>query len=328
MKDRMALREPPSSRPFYDLVAFARLFMRTHSIRHHRDVHTEDLAEDFRRHMGLPPFPTLEQLLQLCRDIEIECAELPKGSAFPGANTSYGSANTMFLLRGLPTQFTESTVGHEMREIIERALQYADPSYVGLDTSNNKEMHAESEYFGLCLLMQAEATDQRLTEIGFDVARFAEERVRSLPSVIMRVQTLYGASGTWPGPVAGLWLFVAPTTGNVKASTLKAKYSASLRGFSTDKGGSATARRANLAFPRKGATAETFEPAREAVELRKPVARDISLQDLFGDEVYMVVAEPLVIGDKLWRVMVTAIRKDCLVSIRPWLQRLGLDAVA
>lgn len=324
---KTAPQEPSGNRPFYDLVGFARLFIRTHSIKRHQDVRTEDLTEDFRRHMGLPPFPTIDELLKLCHDLQIELGELPKGSPFPGANTSYGPANKMFLLPGLPTTFTESTVGHEIREIIERALQSAVPSYVGLDTSNNKEIHAESEHFGLCLLMQAEATHRHLSQIGYDVVRFAEERGRSLPSVIMRAQTLYKAGGTWPGPVAGLWLYLAPTKGNVNAATLKVKYSASLRGFSTAKSGSATARRANLAFPSKGAKAEAFEPAREAIELREAVARDVSLSDLFGEEIYLVVAEPLCTRDRLWRVMVTAIRKDCIGSIRPWLQRLGLDAV-
>lgn len=323
---RTAQPRPPSSKPFYDLVGFARLFIRTHSITHHRDVHTEDLVEAFRHHMDLSPFPTLDELLQLSRDLEIELGDLPKGSRLPGANTSYGSTDALFLARGLPTWFAESTAGHELREIIERALKRANPTYQALDTSNNKEMHGESEYFALCLLMQAKATNERLREVGYDVVRFATERKRSLPSVIMRAQTIYKAGGTWTGPVAGLWIFDAGTRSTVSVEALKVKYRASLCGFSTNKGASAFARNANALFPKLGSAAKDFEIARDVIQRGKPVLGEVPPQDLFGQEAYTVLAEPLFVGEQMRRVIVAAVRRDCLSMVDPWLARLGLNS--
>jgi len=327
---RTAPQAETGGKPFYDLLGFARLFLRTHSITRHEDIRTEVLAEAFRHHMGLPPFPTLAQLLRLCRELEIELEDLPTGSALPGANTSYGSTNKIFLRPDLPKRFTETTFGHELREVIERAFQQVAPWYQGLDTSDNKQMHPESEHFALCLLMQAEATHQRLCELGFDIVRFATERERSLPSVFMRVQNLYGGANARPGPVAGVWLFQAPSpraTGTAVApKALKVRYTASLRGFSTDKSGSPCARRAHLAFPKMGASAAEHALAQRAVEQRQPQSEEVSLLDLFGEENYLVAAEPLLKAGSVHRVMVTAVRQDSLALVDPWLARLGLNA--
>lgn len=311
-----------NGKTLYDLPVFARLYVSSHQISSHQDVHTEDLAEAFRNFMGLPPFPKFEDLERLCRQLNIELDQLPGNSGPPGVNATVGDSHSIFLRRDLPKHFTESTLGHELREVIERALVLATPGYEGIDTSDNKKMHGESEFFALCLLMQAKATHERLQELGFDVVRFATERGRSLPSVIKRVQSVYAKGSSWAGPVGGLWSFEG------SRGACRVKHSASLQGFSINKKGGAYARQANRFFPSPGSRLVDFPPASLAFDRLQPVCDEVRLGDFFDAERYVVIAEPLASARRTYRVFVTAIREDYRDAIAPLMERLRLLVTA
>ncbi len=321
------------AKPLYDLVGFARFLVFTHGFRSYRDIRTELLAEAFRHIYGLPPFPTLEQLVGVCTSLGIKLSPLPPVSErLLGVNTWHRSGAPQIHMRtDLSTRRAETTLGHELREVIENALKRACPWYQRLETSDNRLMKQESDQFAGCLLMQARATHDRLTETGFDLVRFAAERERSLPSVILRARELYHAGGERPGPVAGLWLFEAPwqdvTAGTATSTELTVRYWAHLSGFSASKSGNRSARLASLIFPKKGARAGDFLPVKEALELHQSVVGEREDFDLFGQHNFVVAAEPIFSGGTPWRAPVTAVRKDTIHLVKPWLDRLNAATV-
>ena len=122
------------------------------------------------------------------------------GAAFTSCGDLGGGGETAILLKpDLSTRRAETTLGHEIRELIENAFKRVSPRYVGLDTSDNPAMNLESEQFAALLLMQGQAMHQRLDQIGFDLVRFAGERRRSLSSVIRAAssRTRAGTIGGW-----------------------------------------------------------------------------------------------------------------------------------
>src|SRR5690349_14608353 len=120
------------------LLAFAAGFI--HGIDHYSEVRTEQLAEAFRQCFGLPPFPSLEDLEGLCQSIGLAIdrpVSMPE--TLPGANVWHGSTSPVILLHpDLSRRFAETTLGHELRELIESAFKQAKPTYQGLDTSDNR----------------------------------------------------------------------------------------------------------------------------------------------------------------------------------------------
>ena len=62
----------------------------------------------------------------------------------------------------------ETTLCHEIREVVENVFRRENPAYVGLDTRDNKTMNPESDHFASCLLMQAEASRDAPQANGFD----------------------------------------------------------------------------------------------------------------------------------------------------------------
>src|SRR5207249_3558681 len=82
--------------------------------------------------------------------------------------------------------------------------------YTPLDTRNHRVMDRESDHFAACLLLEAERTAQRLTQLGFDLIKFARERERSLPAVVLRAQEIWSRNSRLAGPVGGAWLYEAP----------------------------------------------------------------------------------------------------------------------
>ena len=325
-------RTPPTGkvgRPFYGIQGFAHLFLTTFRIRRHDDIRTEQLAEAFRQIYHLPPFPTLDELRELCERLEIPVDRLPTGSPdLPGANTWHqGGGAAIYLSQDLSRQRAETTICHELREVLENTFKWSKPFYSGLDTADNRRMHQESEHFAGCLLMQARATRERLRENGYDFAEFAREKDRSLPSVILRAQGLYPAGAEEPGPVSGVWLFEAPwervRQGTATLDLMSLRYRSHLNGFSMNKTGSAEAQLARFAFPRKGMTASELPAVQDAFDSGRPVVHQVAGFDMFGERNFILAAEPFVVGETPWRVLVTAVRTDFSNAVQPWLRRLG-----
>ena len=203
---------------------------------HHSEIRTEDLAESFRAFCGLPPFPTLDDLVRACERLGIALDKLPAVTKLSGANTwSAGSGHSIFLRSDVNVAHAESTLSHEMREVIEQTFRRVKPRYVGLETHDNRSMNPRSDHFAGCLLMPRELTKARLRELGYDVVTFSYEVGRSLSSVIVRAQEIYAASQP-TGIVGGLWLFQMPWTDSlpdvVPAAKMTLAYKAHLSGFS------------------------------------------------------------------------------------------------
>jgi hypothetical protein len=308
----------------YVLKLFAQSFIR--DIDYAFEVRTEPLAEAFRSWFQLPPFPELGELLSLSRHLSIEVDLLPASAkGLPAANYWYESP-TIVLREDLSTRYAETSFCHELREVLETTFKRVKPSYAGLDTSDNRVMDPKSERFASALLMQADATDARLAELGFDLPQFAQEKGRSLPSVVLRAQYLYSKDGSRSAPFAGVWLFDAPweqvQQGEVHLSDLRATYRAHLAGFSMDtRQPRGLARLASAVFPRPGAPVVDYQLAVRALTERRTLVEEVGGFDLF-DRNFVVAAEPFFVGGLPWRVLVAAIRKDCLEMVAPWLDRL------
>lgn len=309
------------------LLDFAREFIR--KIDHHSEVRTELLAESFRRWFELPPFPSLAELCQLCGRLDVQLTRPPTmPPGLPGVNIwRTGSTPEILLNEDLSQQRAETTFGHELREVIETAFKRVKPAYEGLKTSDNRTMNPESDQFAGCLLMQAEAARTRLSELGFDMPQFARDRGRSLPSVIMRSRLLYPSTYTEPGPVAGLWLFEAPwpavEAGESTPDQMKMRYGAHLMGFSMRKRGTDEQRLAHYVFPGRGSVACQFPIVVRAIEERRALVGHLGGFDLFGERDFVLGAEPFFARGAPWRVLLTAVRRDCELQIQPWVGRLS-----
>jgi hypothetical protein len=308
------------------LLEFAGEFI--HDIAHHKDVRTESLAEAFRDRFALSPFPSLADLRRVCQGLGIDLTStsaMPPG--LPGFNFWHESASPSILLgEDLTQRYAETTLGHELREVIENAFTRAKPHYTALDTANNDQMNAESDQFAGCLLMQAEASRKRLRELGFDYARFAQEIGRSLPSVVVRSRQLFPKGGPEPGPVMGLWIFEAPwelvEVSRSCVADLHMICDAHLSGFSARKSGTPDAVLARSIFPEKRQPAGDFRLIAQAIEARACVAGVLGGLDLFGERDFIIAAEPFFSGGSPWRVLLTAIRCDGRPQVEPWLARI------
>lgn len=307
----------------FGLENFARAFLQ--GIDHHRDVRTERLAEAFRRWFRLTPFPTLAELYDVCSRLGIHIRENPRlPLALHGLNAwPKGQAPAIYLREDLDIGRAETTLAHELREVIEHAFRRVKPTYVGLDPRDNRAMNFESDQFAGCLLMAADATRDRLEEIGFDLPRFAAERNRSLPSVLLRAQLLFPAGGEHEGPVAGYWLFEAPwgrvQAGESTPDDLVCTLTAKLCGFSTSAKGRCVEARV---FPSRRARATSFALPTLALARRKPVAAFVGGFDLFGEQDFFAAAEPFFARGLPWRVLLAVVRNDSLDLVCPWLWRL------
>jgi len=322
------MKQAASTVSLFGLEDFARNFVR--DINHHQDVRTEHLAEAFRECFGLPAFPSLADLWGLCRRLGVEVGALPAGAGgLLAVNVWHDSQGPSILMeQELSTKRAETTLGHELREVLENTFRRVKPSYIGLDTRDSKEMDPESDCFAGCLLMQGQASRDRLHELGYDVASFAGETGRSLPSVILRAQQLHPAGGSESSLVAGMWLFEAPwgrvRDGSSTAGDLKLRYRAHLSGFSMDKSGSASSKLAHSVFPGRSAAAGDSRFALQCLVERRPVVASVGGFDLFGQHDYLVAAEPFFAVGVPWRVLMTAVRRDCEHLVAPYIRRLGV----
>lgn len=301
---------------------------------HFDEIRTESLAEHFRQYFHLGPFPALDDLVALCKRLGIELAQLPQ---IPGAPEGLniwlkGRAPVVHIRSGLSTRRTETTICHELREIIENAFTRVNHSYTGILTNNNELMNPKSDRFAGCLLMQAEATRKRLQELGYDYAAFASETRRSLASVLLRAQQLYLAGQPGPAPIAGVWLFEAPwsavESGCVSAPDIKLAHQVHLSGFSMQKTGRHFASRlAWTVFPKARATVVSVPITRLALDFGCPVTTVVRGFDLFGEHDFLVAAEPFFVKNMPWRVLLTGIQAANAKLVAPWLARLGATIV-
>lgn len=296
---------------------------------HHSDVKTEDLAEAFRAFGDLPPFPTLIHLQSICERLGIELGELK--SKIPGlsaVNASAGTKSSIYVRSDLSVAHAESSICHELREVIENAFRRVRSDYEGLDTHDNAVMNPRSDHFAGCLLMQRDVSRTLMHEIGYDVVEFADRVGRSLSSVILRAQELYSISQP-VGFVGGVWLFELPwaraSSNVVRAVELRLAYRAHLSGFSIQsaktKGLSPLLRET---FPKKASTVAEFDVTRRAFNTRKAVIKLVEGFDLLRERDFLIAAEPIVSGGVPWRIVMTAVRNDFVEHVEPWTARLGV----
>lgn len=101
------------------------------------------------------------------------------------------------------------------------------------------------------------------------------------------------------------------------------RYSAHLMGFSMRKRGSGEQRLARYLFPGKGSVARQFQIAMRAIEERRALAAYLGGFDLFGERDFVLGAEPYFARGAPWRLLLTAVRRDCEWQVRPWMERLN-----
>jgi hypothetical protein len=224
---------------------------------------------------------------------------------------------------------TETTVGHEIRELIEIAFGRVDPDYIGLDTADNDKMNGESDQFASCLLMESEATKSLLHRLGFDLPRFGRETGRSLSSVVLRLQWLFSAASGETQPYCGIWLFEAPWEEDrgmtIDLSLVAAKYDAKLCGFSQSRSKGLRSQIARDRLPSKGMALSDFELGMDAVRDREPKVAYMDGFDLFGEQNFTLIAEPLFDRRGGARLLLVAVRNES-ACFKGWASRLPIRA--
>jgi hypothetical protein len=313
----------------FGVTDFARGFIK--GISHHSEVRTEQLAEAVRSYFALPPFPTVRDLNRLCERLGIPVHRLPSTAPVEGVNIwAPTNGPEIFVREDLKAMRLETTTCHEIREVIETAFKRESQQYVGLNTAENGVMNRESDQFAACLLMQAEASRDLLQHVGFDLRKFSMETGRSLPSVVLRLQGLYSIASGELSPHAGIWLFEAPWASvlakSSAPSSMVARYSAQMCGFSMRKGKSSKALLSRANFPVNRSLLSDFEIGRAAIVDCRPALRELEGFDMFGDHNYVLVVEPIFYRGAAWRLLAAAIRRESLGCFHAWLSRLSLSS--
>ena len=308
------------------LEAFAERFLPT--IQPGARVRAEPLAEAFREAFGLPAFPKEADLHRVMRELRVTTKLLPQGAPMDGLNLWHPRTGVeIFLREDLSRARTETTLSHELREVLENAFKRTDRSYKGIETHNNDRMNPESDRFAAYLLMQTEPSQQLFMEVGFDPVQFAYEAGRSLASVIIRMQTLFPIGCTVAAPVAGYWLYEAPWQAvremAATSNELVARDIQALNGFSLAKS-RVRSQRAAAILPASRSRASEIPEIEQAIAERRATANFTAALDLFGDEQYLLVAEPVFYGATPWKVVLAAVRKESIPLVRPWLARANL----
>lgn len=211
--------------------------------------------------------------------------------------------------------------------MLETAFKRENTRYDGLNTSDNKVMNRESDHFASCLLMQADRSRELLLQSGFDLLRFSQTTGRSLPSVVIRLQSLYSVASGQSKPYGAVWLYEAPwpevEAGDGNKYSMVLRHTAQLCGFTLKKGSSTRAILARRLFPAKSSRLIDFGLGFIAVEDAQPVMLDLVGFDLFEDHDFFVIAEPLHYRGTPWRLLAAAVRKDCIEIFDPWIKRLA-----
>lgn len=299
----------------FGLLNFAANYLRSRSITCHSEIVDEDLADCFRESFGLPPFPSYADLLSLCVRTGVRVDDLP--AALPELPGAYGwddeGAPTIFLNPEIQRKKAEHTVGHEIREILESSFIRVRAAYRGLETHDNRRMNPHSDRFGAALLMPTAETKQALAENGYDLLKFAESKHRPLASVILRAQRLFPSRDPF-GPLAGSWLFEAPWSlmrGRPwpRPEDLRLVARAAMNGFSMAKGKAGASDRHRELFPMPGSTARSYHFAWIALERRRPNFDVTMSSHSITERDFAMVAEPVYVNHRPWRVLVTAVKE-------------------
>ena len=190
-----------------------------------------------------------------------------------------------------------------------------------------RRMNPESDHFASCLLMQAEASRKLLAQNGFDLVSFSRETRRSLPSVVLRLRSLFSIASGERHPHAGVWLFEAPwkrvAEGKAGPADMSAKHHAYLCGFSMAKDKGREALFSRSYFPTRGSAAASFALARIAIETNKPVMLEEAIFDEDLAFMFSIVAEPIPFRSAPWRILLVAVQRNHAAALDGWLQRIS-----
>jgi len=300
---------------------FAQEFIR--DISHHREVRSEVLAEALRLRFGLPPFPTIFDLRDLCLALDVPLWRLPKGIVgVEASNISFDGDTAIMLGGSLRGPRLESSLAHEIRETIENAFQRVKPAYEGLPTHDNALMNPASDRFAGYLLMQTAASRELMAELGFDLVEFARKTGRSLPSVVKRATQLFSSKSGAGAPVMGVWLFESPwervQSGLARVEDLRVRDVAKLSGFTQRRGTVAS-----QVFPSAGALGSEFSLVAAAVAAGRPHSVIVGAMALIESHDFVAVAEPISPWGSPWRAVMTAVRADDAHRVGGLLARLA-----
>jgi len=285
----------------------------------------EALAEFTRARFELGPFPRDADLHRVLRELGVRTAALPDRAPMDGANYSHPDAGTAIHLRDdLPRARFETTLAHELREVIENAFRQVDRDYPAIPTNDNKRMNPHSDRFASVLLMQKEASQRLFETLGYDPITFASQTGRSLSSVIVRMQTLFPKGCGLAAPIAGYWLYEPPlrTTRRASVSELVVRQIALLNGFSLARARPESRALAEL-LPMRHASVFRSPDACEAIRSGHAQMRTLPVLDRFGES-HVVFAEPVTHGSVATKVLLAAIHFDCLPLVTRWFERAGL----
>lgn len=292
-------------------------------ISHQREVRSEALAEALRLRFGLPPFPTIFDLRDLCLALDVPLWRLPKGIVgVEASNFSFDGDAAIMLDGSLRGPRLESSLAHEIRETIENAFQRVKPAYEGLPTHDNALMNPASDRFAGYLLMQTAASRDLMAELGFDLVEFARRTGRSLPSVVKRTTQLFSSKSGAGAPAMGVWLFESPwervQAGLARVDDLRVRDVAKLSGFSQRRGSIAS-----QVFPAPGDVGSGFSLVIKAVAAGRPHSVVVGAMALVESRDFLAIAEPISRGGTPWRAVVTAVRADEAQRVRGLLKRLN-----
>ncbi len=300
---------------------FAEEFVR--DISHHGEVRSEALAEALRVRFGVPPFPTIFDLRDLCLALDVPLWRLPEGIVgVEATNVSFDGDASIMLDGNLRGPRLESSLAHEIRETIENAFQRVKPAYEGLPTHDNALMNPVSDRFAGYLLMQTAASRALMAELGFDVVEFARQTGRSLPSVVKRASQLFSSKSGVDAPVMGVWLFESPwelvQQGVAQIEDLRVRDVAKLGGFSQRRG-----MMTSEVFPTVGNRGSESPLVTAAVAVGRPHSVFVGRMALFELRDFLVTVEPISRWGSPWRAVMTAVRANDAHEVSRLLARLN-----
>ena len=276
-----------------------------------------ELAEGFRSTLNLPTFPQARDLRRALADLEVPVWDLPAPP--PGLhalNYSTPLETVVHVDTGVPDQ--SWALAHEIREILERAIERVNPGYKALPTHDNVAMNPRSERFAAALLLSRWPLEERLNELGYDLVAFAREADHSIAAVIRRVKRLYSGP-TWL-PAIAIWYF------EDQCRTAERSVGTSSRWILSETavgGGIATGRWDAELSPEWRAPKIVRDAAVLSLAQGAPAACSSAGSDIFGSN-YLITAEPLYVEGFVRGLYVAAMRDDAFELAAPWFSRLGI----
>ena len=160
---------------------------------HYAEIDPDDVAVQLAAEFQLPTFPQFADLVRVCQELGVAVERFRVATpGLDGAHTWHAEgAPVIYLSPDLPLVRQESTLLHELREVLEEAFKAANPAYVGLDPRHNARMNPVSDRFAAAVLMPKDVVRDELQALGFDLPFFARRYNRSLSSVLVRFDELF-----------------------------------------------------------------------------------------------------------------------------------------